>query len=178
MKRIFSLPLLLGALVCFAVFARPATANAAMTQREYIKWIVQLAGDRGSFTSFATDEDYIKWAKKQKMDPKETQKGWNLDGALTQEVLAETLAQFFDLGKPKKGSDYVRLLLREGISLPDIAEISREDFAVLIDKIGMQGLAWTDVKWSKSHSPAKPSKKPTKPPKPPKPPKVPTPKKG
>ncbi len=170
----------------FGVFVRPTPAQAAtpLTQREYIKWIVQLAGDRNSFTSWATDEDYVKWAKKQKMDPKDSMeklnpvdKNWELGDVLTKEVLAETLVQFFDLGKPKKDSDYVRLLLREGIVLPDAEQISREDFASLIDQIGMQGMVWTDVKWSKIHSPSKPSKKPTHPPKPPKPPKPPTPKK-
>ena len=95
MKRILSLPIVCGLLVCLGLMAVPDTSQAsvpAMTQREYIKWMVQLTGDSGLFNAGSTDEDYIKWAKKQKMKPKESQKDWNLNAALTQELLAETLA--------------------------------------------------------------------------------------
>ncbi len=182
MKRYLSLPLCCGLLVCFSFLATPVKVHAdmslpAMTQREYIKWMTQLTGDDGLFNANSTDEDYVKWAKKQKMDPKESQKHWNLNAALTKEVLAESLAQFFNLGKPKKGMDYVLLLLREGIALPDQEVLDRKGWMLLVDDFGFSSR--TSCIASCKLSPNKPSKKPSKfkPPKPPKPPKVKTPKK-
>ena len=171
MKRFLSFPFLFGVFVGLGLFIpTPTEAATTMTQREYIRWVIQLSGDCTMMGSTITDEDFIKWANRQPMQPHLSQKGWDLDAALTKEVLAETLAQFFSLGKPKKGMDYERLLLREGITLPSAETISREDFVTLVDEIGFQGLTWTIAKCK--HSPTKPDQKPHKPPMPPQPPKV------
>ena len=176
MKRLFFLPLVLGYVLCLGFLAAPQRAQAwtqAMTQRDYIKWMVQLTGDNRLFDSSSTDADYIQWANKQSMAPLSSQTGWKLGAPLTQAVLAETLVQFFNLGQPKTGSDYVRLLLREGIVLPNMTKISREAFAGLVDDYGFNSRTWSTA--SCNLSPIKPPPKPPKPPGSPKPPKPPKP---
>ena len=148
-------------------------------QKEYIKWMVHLTGDSSRFDSRSTDEDYIKWASKQSMAPKSSQNGWKLGAPLSQDVLAETLVQFFDLGQPKKGSDFLRVLLREGIVLPNMSEVTLVAFTDLVDDFGFNSRTWSIA--SCHHSPIKPPPKPPKPPKvkshkKPSPPKKPTPK--
>ena len=100
MKRLLSFPFFAGIVFCVSALA-PTRAEAAttMTQRDYIRWIIQLSGDCTMMGSGITDEDLIKWANRQPMQPHRSQQGWNLDALLTKEVLAETLVQFFDLGK-------------------------------------------------------------------------------
>jgi len=181
MKRYISFPFFVGLFVCLGFLAVPVKSKASLTtmsQREYIQWMVQLTGDSGMFDTSSTDEDYIKWAEKQKMKPKDSQSKWgDLDRPMTRELLAETLAQFFKLGKPKKGMDYARLLLLEGIELPDVEVLTREVFMMFVDDFGFSSRI--SCISNCSQSPSKPSKKKSKfqPPKPPKPPKVKTPKK-
>ncbi len=160
----------LGIGVGFLVAISPAQGQApAMTQLEFIQWMVQLSGDSGMFKATSTPAEYIHWAESQGMKPLE---GWQANATLTRDTLAQALVQFFNISSgKKKGADFVRILLREGIQLPDEAAITRAGFVSIIDDFGFQSRT---AKMTKNkHTVVKP----TKPPKPPKPPKVPTPKK-
>lgn len=164
MKRFSFLPVVFGGVLCFSLLAAPQQSCAqTLTQRDYIKWMVQLSCCTRLFDAMSTDDDYLKWAHKQGMKPKQSQKGWDMDAAVSQNLLAETLAQFFDLGKPKKGNDYVLLLAREGITVPDMEFITQEAWIQLVDDFGFNSRTW----WI-AHccvSPIKPAPKPPKPPK-------------
>jgi hypothetical protein len=116
-----------------AVFT-PATVQAgSITQLEYLQWLVQLAGDSGKFNANSSGGDYANWARSKGMDPAG---GWQLNGKLSKEVLAQTVAQFLNLN-PGKQKDYLRALRTLGIELPDSNEISREELVALVDS-GLQ----------------------------------------
>lgn len=128
---------LLGA-ICFVTMLAPTTTPAsgsAMTQMEYLKWLVQLSGDGGQFTSHSTANDYVQWAQVIGVNPNG---GWNVNAALTRDMLAQTLAQLLNL-KPGKSTDYVKLLLREGIVIPSDNVITRWSFVSVVDDIGFKG---------------------------------------
>jgi hypothetical protein len=98
-----------------------AYGAGAITQHEYLQWLVQLSGDEGQFSEKSTPNDYVTWARGRGMDPKG---GWKLNAKLSRDVLAETLVHFLKLN-PGKQSDYLRTLAKYQISLPDGPEVSR-----------------------------------------------------
>ena len=118
-----------AAAIAIAAFAPSTVSAAAITQLEYVQWLVQLAGDTGQFSDSSTAGDYANWARGKGMDP---EGGWKLNGKLSKQVLAQTLAQFLNLN-PGKQKDYIRELRKIGIDLPDADEISRKDMVNLVD---------------------------------------------
>lgn len=118
---------ILGVGVCLAL--SPAAANAAgsapLKQKEYLGWLAYLSGS-GQVSDLAA------WAQAQGMNPNG---GWQQANALSKGVLAQTLVQFLNLNPQKYGGDYVRILLREGIVLPDSDVITRKDLVKLLDQM-------------------------------------------
>lgn len=142
--------------------AAKAEAGVAISQLEYLQWLVQLSGDTGQFTAAATPNAYVDWARSRNMLPTG---GWQPTALLSRDVLAQTLVQFYNM-KVKKDADFVRTLQREGIQVPDAVTISREAFVSMVDEFGFQSRTATvaKVKKSKHKTPTKkPSvKKPSK----------------
>ena len=148
--------------------AAKAEAGVAISQLEYLQWLVQLSGDTGQFTAAATPNTYVDWARSRNMLPTG---GWQPTAVLTRDVLAQTLVQFYNM-KVQKNADFVRTLQREGIQVPDAVTISRESFVSMVDEFGFQSRTATVAKGKKSKH-----KTPTKKPTPKKPTKKKTPKK-
>jgi hypothetical protein len=100
-----------------ALFVSPAgsiaSAQTALTQQQYLQSMANLCGD--ALPASATGADFIKWAQGKGMNPTA---GWNLKAKLTKEVMAQTLVQLLDLPPGKGNSDALRILEREGISIP------------------------------------------------------------
>jgi hypothetical protein len=105
-----------------------AAGASALTQLECIQWIAQTMGEQ--LPGSATASEYIQWATAKGMNPSG---GWQPDTKLTRDVLAQILAQLFNLAENKNGRDYVRMLAREGIYLPDEQQITRADLARTFD---------------------------------------------
>ena len=126
----------LSAVFCFSLY-HPTSAAAqtgpAVTQLDFIKWLVQLTGDTPLFDSRSTTGDYIYWAKKYKMDPKG---GWRPTEALSQGVFAELLVDFYKI-KGQKG-DEIRTLEREGIFIPNEQLITQAGLVSVVDDFGFQ----------------------------------------
>lgn len=111
----------------------PLSAQAeAITQSETLRWLVQLSGDSGQFTSTATAADYIQWARVKGMNPSG---GWQPNAALSRDALAQILVQYFRISPSKRGTDYTRILEREGIIISGGTTISR---AELVSVFGRQ----------------------------------------
>ena len=122
---------LLAVAVAFAVgLGSPSSAQAAaITQLEYVQWLVQLSGDTDQFTDNSTPGDYAAWARGKGMEPRG---GWQLGSKLDKDALAQTLVQFLQLSPAKKG-DYLRTLAASGIQLPSGPVVSRRDLANFVD---------------------------------------------
>ena len=149
--------LLLGSSLCIALLApAQSRAAAAITQLEYLQWLVQLSGDTGQFSANSTPNSYVDWARSRSMLPAS---GWQPTAALTRDVLAQTLVQFYNM-KSSKNADYVRILQREGIEVPEATQISREAFVSMVDDFGFQSRTATIAK-SKHSKHKTPTKKPT-----------------
>lgn len=145
----------------FLTLASPAAH--AISQLEYLQWMVQLTGDSASFSAESSAADYVQWARAKGMDPSG---GWNANSALTPEQLAQSLVQLYGLNPRKYGGDYFKILEREGINITQGApEVSRSALASLVDDFGFQSRTAIIAK-------AKNTMKHPKPPKPPKPPKA------
>jgi len=152
------LMVLLGAALVVGLAApRQAKADSAMTQLQYLQYMVQLAGDTSKFSQSSTPSDYVNWAKAQGMNPAG---GWQPDAALSRDVLGQTLSQFYNLTQ-KAGADYAKLLLREGIQLPDAPTITRSAFVSIVDDFGFQSRGH-DKKKTKKSKHKTPTKKKTK----------------
>jgi hypothetical protein len=110
---------------CCAVLLRPLPGQAAMmgshaiTQLDFIKFLVELAGDQGYFGPGATDRDFVYWAKKYKIKPRE---GIQPNAPLTRDVMAQMIVDWFRLkGDKSTGKDdAIAILEREGINVPGI----------------------------------------------------------
>jgi hypothetical protein len=102
--------------------------SAAMSQLEYLQWMVQLSGEK--LGKKATAADYVAWAKARGLNPSS---GWEPGTKLSKQVLAQTLAQLLNIAPRKKGGDYVSLLAQNGIHLPGGEKIKRTDFVDLFD---------------------------------------------
>lgn len=122
-----------AAVLALAAYSSTTVQAGGISQLEYLQWLVQLAGDTGQFSQNSSGGDYINWARGKGMDPKS---GWNLNGKLTKQVLAETLSQFLSLN-PGKQRDYLRELRKIGVELPEGEDISRSDMAAIVDS-GLQ----------------------------------------
>ena len=62
--------LLLGSSLCIALLApAQSRAAAAITQLEYLQWLVQLSGDTGQFSANSTPSSYVDWARSRSMLP-------------------------------------------------------------------------------------------------------------
>lgn len=126
---------LLGAAIAIAALS-PATAKAeiragAITQLEFLKWMSQVTGDKSQFNANSTVADYVNWAKSKGMNPSS---GWQPNATLQRELLAQVLVQLFNLNPKKYGGDFIRILAREGIELPNESEISRRGLVNLINE--------------------------------------------
>jgi hypothetical protein len=126
---------LLGVLMSVAAMspssARAAASTGAISQLEFLQWMVQLVGDKNQFSANSKAEDYVNWAKVKGMTPAS---GWQPGAKLSREALAQVLVQLFNLNPKKYGGDYVRILAREGIELPSEAEISRKGLVGLVSE--------------------------------------------
>jgi hypothetical protein len=126
---------LLGAVMGLAAMS-PATAKAdskssGITQLEFLKWMTQVVGDKNQFTATSTAQDYVNWAKVKGMNPSG---GWQPDATLKRDTLAQVLVQLFNLNPKKYGGDFIRILAREGIDLPDDKNVTRRGLVSLIDE--------------------------------------------
>lgn len=126
---------LLGAVIGFAALS-PATAQAnskpnGITQLEFLKWMSQVIGDKDQFNANSTATDYVNWAKVKGMNPSS---GWQPNATLQREALAQILVQLFNLNPKKYGGDFIRILAREGIELPNESEISRRGLVDLVSQ--------------------------------------------
>lgn len=140
--------------------AMAADGSAGMSQYEFIRWMVQLSDETPLFGVNATSADYVQWARDRGMNPTG---GWNAESSLTPEVLAQVLVQFFNINPKKQGTDYLRILEREGIVIPTGPIVARSDFVGIIDEFGMQ--ARTAKMAKKKKTVLCPPKTPGKPPK-------------
>jgi hypothetical protein len=124
----------------FLVALGPITASAqsgTVSQLQYLQWMVQLTGDSAQFSAASTEADYQQWARSKNMDPTG---GWMARKALTRDDLAQTLVQLYGL-TPKKsnsGTDWARILEREGIDLPSGNLVTRSALVGLVDEFGFQ----------------------------------------
>jgi hypothetical protein len=152
-------------------FTISTTTAKAITQLEFLQWMVQLTGDNGQFTASSGSADYVQWARSKGMNPGD---GWNPTAVLTPEQLAQSLIQLYGLNPRKFGGDYFRILEREGITIDRTSgEVTRAALAGLVDEFGFQSRTSTIARSSTSKKDSKQkSNKPPKPPKPPKTPKV------
>ena len=84
----------------------------AMTQRGYLQSMAGICGD--SLPAPPTDTALINWARAKGMSPGG---GWNLDAALTREVMAYTMVQLLNLAPAKAKTDFdpMRILESQGI---------------------------------------------------------------
>jgi hypothetical protein len=124
--------LAIGIAICLAF---TPTAKA-VTQLEYLQWMVQLCGDSASFSADSTAADFIQWARTKNMNPTG---GWTAGAALTPEQLAESLVQLYGLNSHKFGGDPFRQLERDGIIVDRSSrEVSRRALARLFDEFGFQ----------------------------------------
>lgn len=168
--------LLLSATFCFALLTpttvhaqSSSSGNRKVTQLDFIKWLVALTGDSPLFDNRSSVNDYLYWAKKYKMDPKD---GWRPYSRLTQNTFAELLVDFYRI-KSKRGEE-IRALEREGIFIPDQHYITWNGLVSVVDDYGFQSRL--DVFSHNTCSPIKGKKhkfttKKCTPPPPPKPPK-------
>src|SRR5204863_4600042 len=106
-----------------ALSAGSLKAGQAITQLEFIQWLVQVTGETSQFTAASTAADYQQWAQGKGLNPNG---GWKLSSRLTKPVLAQALVQLLNLStSDKDGNDYIRTLMREGINLPTADDIDR-----------------------------------------------------
>jgi len=164
--------------------AATVDGTRAMTQGEYMQWLLQLGG-RSQLPLGATSAEYVQTMRDMGVSPTG---GWDYNGILTRDVLAQTLVQFFNITVKKQNTDFAALLEREAITLPDSQVISRVSFVNLVDEFGFQSRIGLKHKKKKTilcppKTPGKPPKlkskcsppkskpKPPKPPSKPKPPK-------
>lgn len=123
-----------------------AEAKAAMTQLQYLKWLVQITDSTSQFSPNSTAADYVQWARDNGLNPKD---GWQPTALLTREVLATTLGQLYGI-KAKKEADYIRALEREGVTIPTEAIISQAAFVGVVDEFGFPTLAGKKAKKKKT----------------------------
>jgi len=123
--------------VCMAGFLTVFTTTAkAITQLEFLQWMVQLTGDNVQFNAASTPADYSQWAMSKGMNPTG---GWQPNSALTPDQLAQVLVQLYGLNPRKFGGDYFRILEREGITIDrSSGEVTRAALAGLVDEFGFQ----------------------------------------
>src|SRR4051794_4233271 len=125
----------LGAAASFGAMS-PERASAslnggALTQLEFLQWMVQVSGDNSQFTANSKAEDYVNWAKTKGMNPGT---GWQPNAKLQRDILAQALVQLYNLNPKKYGGDFVRILAREGIVLPNETEITRRGLIELLEE--------------------------------------------
>lgn len=119
---------ILGLLICFSAAAVMA-GEKPMTQRGYLQSMVTVCGD--SLPAPTTDTALINWAVRKGMNPAG---GWNLDAALTKEVMACTMVQLLNLAPAKLDFDPVRILDAKGIFIKTTAgHVTPENFARVIN---------------------------------------------
>jgi hypothetical protein len=122
--------------VVAAGFMAFTTAAHAITQLEFIQWMVQLSGDNSMFSAGSTADDYMTWARAKGMNPTG---GWAPAAALTPDQLAQALVQLYGLNPRKFNGDYFRILEREGIYVDrNSGEVTRSALAALVDEFGFQ----------------------------------------
>jgi hypothetical protein len=121
---------LFGALSLLLYAPLSIKAAEAVTQLQYIQWLVNVTGESSQFTGSSSAADYVQWAQAKGMAPAG---GWKPTETLSREVLAQTLVQLFNLSSSEKNVDYERILRREGIPLPESATINRGNLVVILD---------------------------------------------
>ena len=122
--------LALGTAFLLSPLASPwatAAGSGAVTHVEAIQWIAQAIGEQ---IPGATASDCIDWARAKGMNPNG---GWQPGAKLTRQALAQVLVQLYGLKENKFAGDYVRILEREGVSIPNEEEISRQSIARVVD---------------------------------------------
>src|SRR5262249_33514508 len=130
--RKFSLALLGGAVAVALWQPLSAKASKPITQLEFIQWLVQVTGETSQLPVSAGVADYIQWAQAKGLTPAG---GWKPGNPLTKEALAQALVQLLNLSATSKdGSDYERILAREGIILPDDPTVSRGSLVAFLDR--------------------------------------------
>jgi hypothetical protein len=135
------------ALIAAGFMSLTPTAQA-ISQLEFLQWMVQLSGDNSMFSAGSSSSDYVTWARSRGMNPTG---GWNPASALAPEQLAQVLVQFFGLSSRKYYSDYFRILEREGIDISRHGiEVSRASLASLVDDLGFQSRLFARCRFSRT----------------------------
>jgi hypothetical protein len=143
----------LATIALFALTPLAAKAKDTVSQLSALQWLVRLSGDEKLFSGHSTSQDYIQWAKSKGMNPTG---GWKPTVTLTKNVLAQILVQFMNLNPKKGGGDYVRILAREGINLPDEDQISRESFSHTVGDLSFgRGIPEREKHHGSKHKPPK-----------------------
>lgn len=128
----FLTAIMLGSALMGASQVWAADDSSHITQKEYLQWLVRLHGDESILPAKPTADDYLKWARDNKVEPKD---GWKLNELLTREVFAETLAQVF--GVPTDGGA-TAALAKEGVTIPSENLVARPAMMKAIDDFGFQ----------------------------------------
>src|ERR1041384_2253850 len=84
----FSLAVLGGAVVISLWQPISGQAAQAITQLEFIQWMVQVSGESSKLPASAGVADYVQWAQTKGLTPAG---GWNPGATLTKEALAQAL---------------------------------------------------------------------------------------
>jgi len=111
-------------MAAIALISIPLAVQAeTVSQLTALQWLVNLCGDGKQFTASSSPQDYVQWAQAKGMNPTG---GWSPTAKLTKDALAQILVQMYNLNPKKGGGDYIKILAREGITLPDEQDITRE----------------------------------------------------
>src|SRR6185436_19313475 len=104
-------------------------AANAITQLEFLQWMVQLSGDNAQFTANSSPSAYTQWAANKGMN---LTGGWQPSAVLTPTQLAQALVQLYGLNPHKYGGNYFRILEREGLIIDQsTGEVTRGALAGL-----------------------------------------------
>ena len=99
-----------------AVFGPVSARAEGVTQLQTLQWLSQVSGESSQFSASSTAADYIQWARVKGLNPSG---GWQPNTTLTRDALAQILVQLLKINPNKFGANYVRILEREGIIIPE-----------------------------------------------------------
>ncbi len=115
----------LGMALCSS--APAAQPSTPVTQVEFLQMLVLATGD--NLGSGATAADYVAWATRRGYNPTG---GWQAGATLSRATLAQVLVQVFGINPRKQGGDYVRILEREGVTLPTENVLTRQGILTVL----------------------------------------------
>ncbi len=102
-----------------AVFGPVSARAEGVTQLQTLQWLSQVSGESSQFSASSTAADYIQWARVKGLNPAG---GWQPNTTITRDALAQILVQLLKINPNKFGANYVRILEREGIIIPETVD--------------------------------------------------------